>query len=202
LQLKWFAFARICYCDKHNYILYNIKMSIPQSFKYKSDVKYRVGGVYEPTHQFSLVNQTIQVNKRGKFKALFPNIWRKYKLPPIEHEEHYNTWNANPMQFWQNQLNFAVWCATTGCGVSKTHHLQHKDPIIRSVFRFHVYFQIRRILNELQCPLPTEDSWDALNNSMDRSAYARICSEFGINQQDWRQKLDLSFGMGVICYIS
>ena len=37
---------------------------IPSAFKYNQDAKYRVGGVNEPTHQFSLVNQTITVNKQ------------------------------------------------------------------------------------------------------------------------------------------
>ena len=77
------------------------------------------------------------------------------------------------MQFWQNQLNFAIWCATSGCGVSKLDHLKHKDPMIRSVFRFHTYYQIRRILSEMKCPLPTDQSWNPLNNGIDTSAFER-----------------------------
>ena len=175
------------------------------AFQYNSDAKYSVGGVYKPTHQFSLVNQTIQVNTRGSFTAKFFNIWNKYKLPPVEHESIYNDWLANPMQFWQNQLNFAVWCATTGCGVSKEDHLRHKDPMIRSVYRFHVYYQIRRILKEMECPLPDDLSWNAYNNGININAYHRICSEFDIGEgvslaPHWRQKLDLSFGMGTMLY--
>ena len=101
------------------------------------------------------------------------------------------------MQFWQNQLNFAIWCATSGCGVSKLDHLKHKDPVIRSVFRFHAYYQIRRILSEMKCPLPTDDSWNAFNNGIDMSAFQRICNEFEISiNSDFRQKLDNSHGMG------
>ena len=29
---------------------------------------------------------------------------------------------TNRFQFYQNQLNFAVWCATTGCGVGMKQH--------------------------------------------------------------------------------
>ena len=36
-----------------------------KSFKYNEDAKYGTGGVYEPTHQFSLVHQVITI-KRGK----------------------------------------------------------------------------------------------------------------------------------------
>jgi hypothetical protein len=73
--------------------------------------------------------------------------------------------------------------------------------MIRSVFRFHVYYQIRRILNEMQCPLPTEDSWNALNNGINMSAFERICNEFGItSNNNFRQKLDYSNGMGSVRY--
>jgi len=36
------------------------------AFKYNHDAKYRTGGVYESTHQFSLVNQDIWINENSK----------------------------------------------------------------------------------------------------------------------------------------
>jgi hypothetical protein len=156
----------------------------------------RTGGVFEPTHGFSLVNQEIQVNKKGSFYVKFPNVWQKYKLPRVTGKSVYDDWLASQMQFWQNQLNFAVWCATSGCGVSKV-HLSHHDLMTRSVFRFHAYYQIRRILSEMSCPLPTENSFNPLNNGINMNAYERICNEFGISpRSNWRQKYDLSNGMG------
>ena len=172
-----------------------------KSFKYNEDAKYRTGGVYEPTHQFSLVHQVITIKtgiKRGKsFDVRFPNIWLSYKLPLVKEAAIYDNWIANQMQLWQNQLNFAIWCATSGCGVSKLDHLKHKDPMIRSVFRFHTYYQIRRILSEMKCPLPTDQSWNPLNNGIDMRAFERICAEFEIpSKADFRQRLDNSHGMG------
>ena len=103
----------------------------------------RPGGVNEPINNFSLVEQDIQVRAIGggskSFHVRFPNVWDKYKLPKVTEKEVYEDWLSSQMQFWQNQLNFAVWCATTGCGVSKE-HLRHKDPMTRSVFRFHAYY--------------------------------------------------------------
>ena len=49
-----------------------------QSFKFNEDAKYRVGGVYEPSHQFSLVHQTITIKKGKSFDVRLPNIWIKY----------------------------------------------------------------------------------------------------------------------------
>ena len=71
------------------------------------------------------------------------------------------------------------------------------------MFRFHVYYQIRRILNEMQCPLPNEGSFNPLNNAMNKSAFEKICSEFGISPEaDFRQKLDHSEGLGSVRYYS
>ena len=162
----------------------------------------RPGGVNEPSNNFSLVGQDIQVRATGggskSFHVRFPNVWDKYKLPKVTEKEVYDNWLSSQMQFWQNQLqlNFAVWCATTGCGVSKE-HLRHKDLMTRSVFRFHTYYQIRRILSEMSCPLPTEDSWNLLNNDINMNAYERICNEFGVSPRSyWRQRYDLPNGMG------
>ena len=167
-----------------------------KSFKYNEDAKYRTGGVYEQTHQFSLVHQKITIKRGKSFDVRFPNIWLSYKLPLVKEAEIYKTWINNQMQFWQNQLNFAIWCATSGCGVSKLDHLKHKDPMIRSVFRFHAYYQIRRILNEMKYPLPTDQSWNPLNNGIDMNAFEQLCAEFKISSADFRQKLDPSKGMG------
>ena len=71
----------------------------------------------------------------------------------------------------KNQLNFAVWCATTGCGVSYEDHLSGDIPgFAKSMFIFHVYYQIRRIIFELEAPLPTAQSWNAFDNSFDEKS--------------------------------
>ena len=178
-------------------------MNISAAFKHIQNVKYRAGGVYSPTHQFSLVNQDIWVNENSKFSVKFPNIWMSYKLPKITDLKLYDTWNSNPMQFWQNQLNFAVWVATTGCGVSKQQHLGHQNHLIKSLYRFHVYYQIRKILRILECPLPGDKYFDALNNNINLRSYAELCDDFGISQSsDFRQKLDSSNGLGSVIYYS
>ena len=64
------------------------------------DVQYRVGGVYEPTHQFSLVNQQITIKHNKSIDVRLPNIWNEYILPQVKDQEtSYKTWINNPMQF-------------------------------------------------------------------------------------------------------
>jgi len=94
------------------------------------------------------------------------------------------------MDFWQNQVNFATWCATTGCGVSVHDHLKGRYDfapesarLSMSIFRFHVYYQTRRILHQLSAALPTDKSWNAFNNAYNHTAYQTICNEFGVDAQ-------------------
>ena len=120
------------------------------------------------------------------FEAKYPDIFEKYPLK-VTSDSQIQTWRKNPMQFWQNQLNFAVWCATTGCGVSVEDHLTPDDDFLQSVYRFHVYYQTRRILEELQTPLPYDETWNAVENSYDRKGYEKICDEFGVSpNSDWK----------------
>ena len=59
------------------------------------------------------------------------------------------------MLFLQKQLNFALWCATTGCSVDFNNYLQ-ATGLIGAVFRFHVYYQTRRLLKEMSIVLPQD----------------------------------------------
>ena len=102
------------------------------------------------------------------------------------------------MLFWQNQLNFALWCSTTGSGVDFNNHLKDKG-MIGSLFRFHIYYQTRRILFEMSAAMPQDPSWNAFDNNFDQKAYERICKEFNVDiNTDWRQKQSDNQGLGRI----
>ena len=65
-------------------------------------------------------------------------------------------WLRGPhMSFWPQQLNFALWCATTGSGISRDilseggNSNLNLSPQLRSFYLFHVYFTTRRILYEM-----------------------------------------------------
>ena len=159
------------------------------AFSFNSQVTYETGPIYSTKDlRATLINPSIQVKTISTegFLTKFPDCFEKYALT-VSSATVVKAWSSNPMQFWQNQVNFAVWCATTGCGVSAQDHLQASDPMMRAVYRFHVYYQIRRILAELQAPLPQDQAWNNLNNSYDRRAYERICGEFRVSPHtDWR----------------
>ena len=43
-------------------------------------------------------------------------------------------------------------------------HLNTKEPMIRSIYRFHVYYHIWRILKIPEIPLPYENTFNQYNN--------------------------------------
>ena len=86
-------------------------------------------------------------------------------------------------------MNFAVFCASSACGVSNE-HLNAKEPMIRSIYRFHVHYHIRRILKILEIPLPYENSFNQYNNPYKREKFIGICSEYGVSNDltKWRNQ--------------
>ena len=55
----------------------------------------------------------------------------------------WTNFNKAPMRLWQTQLNFSVFCASFACGVSSAHLNYKAHPMIRSVYRFHIYYHVR-----------------------------------------------------------
>ena len=55
------------------------------------------------------------------------------------------------MGYWPQQLNFATFCATQGCGISREiiDEGMTQSPQIRAFYQFHVYFTIRRVLFQI-----------------------------------------------------
>ena len=88
------------------------------------------------------------------FQVKFPNVFMNYPLGAVRVEDQrFEDWDHYKFTIWQWQLNFAVFCASSAYGVS-VEHLNAKEPMIRSIYRFHVYCHIRRILKILEIPLP------------------------------------------------
>ena len=81
------------------------------------------------------------------------------------------------------QLNFAMFCVTSALGIS-WQHLNHPNLLVRPVYRFHVYFHIRSILQELHISLPHEDGYSKVKNDYERSAYYSVCDQYGFDPNE------------------
>ena len=78
------------------------------------------------------------------FPVRFLNIFVDYPLGQMRvGDKFWTNWNKAPLKLWQTQLNYAVFCASSACGVCSAHLNYKAHPMIRSVFRFHIYYHIR-----------------------------------------------------------
>ena len=165
-------------------------------YKYNSDASYKPnGGTYlQLITAKDLYIQNVTVAEHDKhsesFQIKFPNVFTKYLLGAVRVEDQkFKDWDHYKFTIWQSQLNFAVFCASSACGVS-VEHLNAREPMIRSIYRFHVYYHIRRILKILEIPLPYENSFNQYNNPYNHEKFIGICSEYGVSNDltKWRNQ--------------
>ena len=167
----------------------------------------------------ALVQQEIYVTPSEKFKIKFRDIITDTVITHRSSHES-RRWLAGPnFEYWPQQLNFAFFCATTGCGVSRRILFEDKmrdgkndltdselklPPQVRSFFWFHVYFTVRRILFELggvqnSLPLPGDTAFNQTENKYDIPSFERICDEFGISPNaDFRFTRGGNHGLGSV----
>ena len=100
----------------------------------------------------------------------------------------WTNWNKAPMRLWQTQLSFAVCCASSACGVSSASLNYKKHPMIRAVYRFHVYYHVRRLLKRLQIPLPHETSFNTADNPYTSSVFLKICEDYRVPNDPLRYR--------------
>ena len=72
---------------------------------------------------------------------------------------------------------------TSTLGIS-WQYLNHQNLLVRSVYRFHVYFQVRLILHELGISLPRANSLRKVKNSYIHSAYYSLCDNYGVDANE------------------
>ena len=142
-----------------------------------------------------LTNLDIFVTPTNSFVAKMRNIFGSSMISFTSGAQG-NAWLNEPnYKYWPQQLNFAVWCATCGCGVSLV-ELARWPKIVQGFLKFHVYFTIRRVLYELGVPLPDESAFSQMNNVYNKSAFSALCNEFGVVNVDFRFKKGRNHGMG------
>ena len=150
----------------------------------------------------------IYVTPTDYFTTKFRQIFTKTQIK-FTTAKYARKWLAKPeMSFWPQQLNFALWCATTGCGVSRemlfpNSSLNLSDQI-RTFYQFHVYYTTRKILFEMgsiqsKNALPDDPAFHQQNNPYDVASYKRICAEFGIDRStDFRFTYGQNHGLGYV----
>ena len=162
-------------------------------FRYNPKANYQPnGGRYlQILSGKDLYKQAIVVSamENDTFPVRFVNIFVDYPLGQMRvGDKLWNNWNKAPMRLWQTQLHYAVFCALSACGVSLAHLNYTKHPMIRSVYRFHIYYHVRRILKKLQVPLPHETGFNTADNPYTESKFLKICEDYGVPNDPMRYR--------------
>ena len=161
-------------------------------YKYNPDATYKPnqGRYLQLISAKGLYIQNITVSEHDSFQVKFPNVFTNYPLGAVRVEDQrFIDWDHYKFTLWQTQLNFEVFCASSACGVS-VEHMNAKKPMVRRIYRLHVYYHIRRILKVLEIPLPYENSFNQYNNPYNHEKFIGICSEYGVGNDltNWRNQ--------------
>ena len=165
-------------------------------YKYNTDASYKPnGGRYlQLITAKDLYIQNVTVAEHNghsdSFQVKLPNVFMNYPLSAVRVEDQrFKDWDHYKFTIWQSQLNFVVFCASSACGVS-VEHLNAKEPMIRSIYRFQVYYHVRKILKVLEIPLPYENSFNQYSNPYNHEKFIGICSEYGVSNDltKWRNQ--------------
>ena len=60
--------------------------------------------------------------------------------------------------------------------------------MIRSVYRFHVYYHVRHVLKRLQTPLPHQTGFNAADNPYTESEFLKICEDYRVLNDPMRYR--------------
>ena len=138
-----------------------------------------------------LSKHKIYINETEYFQSLLPDIFSEYDIVrgvdqwALPNDLFLKLMHRKPrlkeyFNFYRCQLNFALFASTSSLGISKE-HLTVNDNLIRSLYRFHVYYHVRRILHKLQAAIPNEDNFNKWNNRYSENSFYKICKEYGIS---------------------
>ena len=153
-------------------------------FRYNSKANYQPnrGRYLQILSGKDLYKQTIVVSAgthNDTFPVRFPNIFVDYPLGQMcVGDKLWTNWNKAPLKLWQTQLNYVVFCASFACGVSSAHLNYNAHLMIRSVYRFHIYYHVRQVLKKLQVSLPHKTGFNAADNPYTKSEFFKTCEDY------------------------
>ena len=170
------------------------------TFQYNSNATYSTKDLASSNPTVDLVTQKIYLKESESVQLKFIDILKDHEIiPDIEKNRHSydgDSWKLSNKVFialhsrkpkleeyfhmYRCQLNFALYCASSALGVSMQ-HLNHPNMLIRSVYRFHVYYHMQLILYRLKVALPREERYKKTNNPYSKEDYFQVCDEYGVN---------------------
>ena len=139
----------------------------------------------------NLSKNRIYVNNNQYIDLHFPDIFEKYKI--ILYKDKWSIsltlvkqLRGRPPKLYEYfhmyrcQLNFAIFCATSALGIS-IQHLTKGSELLKSIYKFHVFYHVRRIFKLMGSPTPNQDQFVKWNNPFSTTGYHNVCFRYGVN---------------------
>ena len=60
--------------------------------------------------------------------------------------------------------------------------------MVRSLYRFHVYYHMRQVLKRLQVPLPHEASFNPYDNPYSNKEFFKLCKDYEVSHDPMRYR--------------
>ena len=166
----------------------------PQKYKFNGHAEYSIIPWDSNPDKLNYYSFDIYITPKQKTNFSFRNIFTN-SLMTFKTAKEAQRWLDSPnLAYWSQALNFAVWCSTAGCGVTRD---MLDDSQVGSFYKFHVIFTIRRVLSELQCPLPNDKHFSEFYNFYNKAAYQKLKTEFKTSN-DFRYISPYSHGLGLV----
>ena len=65
---------------------------------------------------------------------------------------------------------------------------------VRLLYRFHMYYHMKRVLKRLQVPLPYESRFNAADNLYSSGGFFKLCQDYGLPHNPLRYQNEKFFG--------
>ncbi|XP_048579609.1 uncharacterized protein LOC125560969 [Nematostella vectensis] len=164
----------------------------PKQYRLDARAEYKILPLDENPTRNNYVSFDVFITPKVKTHFVFRDIFTDSLLVFRTAKEASRWLDAPNLSYWSQALNFAMFCATAGCGVTRD---MIDDSQVGSFYRFHIIFTIRRILNELQCPLPKDRLFSWNKNFYSEAAYQKLRTEFRTGD-DFRFLGPINHGLG------
>ncbi|XP_048588585.1 uncharacterized protein LOC125572279 [Nematostella vectensis] len=164
----------------------------PKQYRLDARAEYKILPWDENPTRNNYVSFDVFITPELKTHFVFRDIFTDSELVFRTAKEASRWLDAPNLSYWSQALNFAMFCATAGCGVTRD---MIDDSQVGSFYRFHIIFTIRRLLNELQCPLPKDKLFSWNKNFYSEAAYQKLRTEFRTDS-DFRFLGPINHGLG------
>ena len=87
-----------------------------------------------------------------------------------------------------------MFCTSSAGEVSSEHLNYKKHSMVRSLYPFHIYYHVRRVLKRLQLPLLHDTSFNPYGNPYSNEEFFKLFEDYRVSHDSMRYRNKKFFG--------